>query len=714
MSADFSHRLNGLFSLKPCAYFCALAILAFNASAEDNSVVKNDLLVVTAAADAGDDDYQAPGVTTLGKMALKPREIAQSVSVIDREQIEKQNLQTLDEVMTRANGVTSAPFVKLTTAYYVRGFQIDSFEIDGVSALMGNMASSPQDMAIYEKIEILRGSNGLLHGMGNPAATVNMVRKHAPKENMAKFSLSAGSWDHYRGEADVGGLLNESGSIRGRVVVAWEDKDYFYDVSEQKTKLIYATVDADLTPETLLRVGAQYQTIDSVTNMSGVPMGKDGSDLHLPRKTYLDVDWDRFKWDTTRTFAGIEHQINDDWKAKFNIDYQQVRARLLYAGAWGNIDPATGDGAMLMGGAYKFRNEQLSFDSSLNGKIDGWGQQHDLIMGVSYSHASEEQFAADFEQQLNVPVNVYRWDPHSVPKPTIGQYSSPGATKTTQKGLYGMGRIKVADPLTLIVGARESWWELKSPGDKFTENAQLTPYGGVIWDFAPDWSWYSSYSTVYQPQSAKTKEGKMLKPVEGQTLETGVKTSLFNDSLNLSAAIYQIDLKNNPQIDPRYPTGGFNNYYISGGKVRSQGFELEGTGYISDFWNVTAGYTYTDTEYLDDTQNKGDSFNTLTPRHMLRVWSDYDLPWDDRKWSIGGGVQAQSEFSTTSSKVKLRQGGYAVYNARVGYQINEYWSAAMNINNLFDRRYYSGLFSPQWNNRYGEPRSLMFTLKADF
>nr|WP_314265856.1 hypothetical protein [uncultured Moellerella sp.] len=207
--------------------------------------------------------------------------------------------------MTRANGVTSAPFVKLTTAYYVRDFQIDSFEIDGVSALMGNMASSPQDMAIYEKIEILRGSNGLLHGMVNPAAIVNMVRKHAPKDNMAKFSLSAGSWEYYRGEADVGGLLNESGSIRGRVVVAWEDKDYFYDVSEQKTKLIYAAVDADLTPDTLLRVGAQYQTIDSVTNMSGVPMGKDGSDLHLPRKTYLNVDWDRFKWDTTRTFAGI-------------------------------------------------------------------------------------------------------------------------------------------------------------------------------------------------------------------------------------------------------------------------------------------------------------------------------------------------------------------------------------------------------------------------
>ncbi|EBK2214734.1 TonB-dependent siderophore receptor, partial [Salmonella enterica subsp. enterica serovar Schwarzengrund] len=209
-------------------------------------------------------------------------------------------------------GVTSAPFVLLTTAYYTRGFKVDSFELDGVPALLGNMASSPQDMAVYDRVEILRGSNGLLHGMGNPAATVNMVRKHAPHRDQANITLTAGSWNRYRAEADAGGLLNESGSVRGRVVVAWEDRDFFYDVSDQQTRLIYATVDADLTPDTLLRTGLQYQTIDSVTNMAGVPMAADGSDLHLPRDTYLDVSWDKFKWDTTRAFAQLEHQINDD------------------------------------------------------------------------------------------------------------------------------------------------------------------------------------------------------------------------------------------------------------------------------------------------------------------------------------------------------------------------------------------------------------------
>jgi outer membrane receptor for ferric coprogen and ferric-rhodotorulic acid len=129
------------------------------------------------------------------------------VSVIDHERIEQQNLFSLDEVMQQATGVTVQPFQLLTTAYYVRGFKINSFELDGVPAMLGETAGSPQDMAVYERVEILRGSNGLLHGSGNPAATVNLVRKRPQKAFAASTTLSGGTWDRYRGEVDVGGPL---------------------------------------------------------------------------------------------------------------------------------------------------------------------------------------------------------------------------------------------------------------------------------------------------------------------------------------------------------------------------------------------------------------------------------------------------------------------------------------------------------------------------
>ncbi|HBP1052234.1 TPA: TonB-dependent siderophore receptor [Pseudomonas aeruginosa] len=659
---------------------------------------------------------QPPGVTTLGKVPLKPRELPQSASVIDHERLEQQNLFSLDEAMQQATGVTVQPFQLLTTAYYVRGFKVDSFELDGVPALLGNTASSPQDMAIYERVEILRGSNGLLHGTGNPAATVNLVRKRPQREFAASTTLSAGRWDRYRAEVDVGGPLSASGNVRGRAVAAYEDRDYFYDVADQGTRLLYGVTEFDLSPDTLLTVGAQYQHIDSITNMAGVPMAKDGSNLGLSRDTYLDVDWDRFKWDTYRAFGSLEQQLGGGWKGKVSAEYQEADSRLRYAGSFGAIDPQTGDGGQLMGAAYKFKSIQRSLDANLNGPVRLFGLTHELLGGVTYAQGETRQDTARFLNLPNTPVNVYRWDPHGVPRPQIGQYTSPGTTTTTQKGLYALGRIKLAEPLTLVVGGRESWWDQDTPATRFKPGRQFTPYGGLIWDFARDWSWYVSYAEVYQPQADRqTWNSEPLSPVEGKTYETGIKGELADGRLNLSLAAFRIDLENNPQEDPDHPGPPNNPFYISGGKVRSQGFELEGTGYLTPYWSLSAGYTYTSTEYLKDSQNdSGTRYSTFTPRHLLRLWSNYDLPWQDRRWSVGGGLQAQSDYSVDYRGVSMRQGGYALVNMRLGYKIDEHWTAAVNVNNLFDRTYYQSLSNPNWNNRYGEPRSFNVSLRGEF
>ncbi|RPS62940.1 TonB-dependent siderophore receptor [Pseudomonas aeruginosa] len=659
---------------------------------------------------------QPPGVTTLGKVPLKPRELPQSASVIDHERLEQQNLFSLDEAMQQATGVTVQPFQLLTTAYYVRGFKVDSFELDGVPALLGNTASSPQDMAIYERVEILRGSNGLLHGTGNPAATVNLVRKRPQREFAASTTLSAGRWDRYRAEVDVGGPLSASGNVRGRAVAAYEDRDYFYDVADQGTRLLYGVTEFDLSPDTLLTVGAQYQHIDSITNMAGVPMAKDRSNLGLSRDTYLDVDWDRFKWDTYRAFGSLEQQLGGGWKGKVSAEYQEADSRLRYAGSFGAIDPQTGDGGQLTGAAYKFKSIQRSLDANLNGPVRLFGLTHELLGGVTYAQGETRQDTARFLNLPNTPVNVYRWDPHGVPRPQIGQYTSPGTTTTTQKGLYALGRIKLAEPLTLVVGGRESWWDQDTPATRFKPGRQFTPYGGLIWDFARDWSWYVSYAEVYQPQADRqTWNSEPLSPVEGKTYETGIKGELADGRLNLSLAAFRIDLENNPQEDPDHPGPPNNPFYISGGKVRSQGFELEGTGYLTPYWSLSAGYTYTSTEYLKDSQNdSGTRYSTFTPRHLLRLWSNYDLPWQDRRWSVGGGLQAQSEYGVDYRGVSMRQGGYALVNMRLGYKIDEHWTAAVNVNNLFDRTYYQSLSNPNWNNRYGEPRSFNVSLRGAF
>ncbi|MNP52694.1 Fe(3+)-pyochelin receptor precursor [compost metagenome] len=102
------------------------------------------------------------------------------------------------------------------------------------------------------------------------------------------------------------------------------------------------------------------------------------------------------------------------------------------------------------------------------------------------------------------------------------------------------------------------------------------------------------------------------------------------------------------------------------------------------------------------------------PRHLLRVWADYQLDGPLQRWSLGGGVNAQSDNHYQDRAAKTVQPGYAIWNARLGYQLDDNWSIAVNGNNLFDKHYYSSVGALAWGNFYGEPRNFMVTLKGDF
>ncbi|CUJ26698.1 Fe(III)-pyochelin receptor [Achromobacter xylosoxidans] len=687
--------------------------LALTAAGPVAAQASDDAATLPAVTVSGERDATAPA-PTMGKLPLTVRETPQSITVIGQEQMRQQNLQSLDEVMRHATGITVRPYQQLTTAYYARGFQVDSYEQDGVPVLMGNQAASPQDMAVYERVEILRGANGLLHGAGNPAATVNLVRKRPQREFAFSGALSAGSWDRYRAEADLGGPLNASGSVRGRLVTAFEDRGYFYDVADQKSALFYGIGEVDLGPDTVLSAGLQYQRIRSTTNMAGVPRYKDGGDIGLKRSTYLDAAWDRFNWNTTRVFADLEHRFGQGWSAKVSANYLTADSNLKYAGAYGAIDRQTGQGAALMGGAYKFDNTQASVDAYVSGPVQLFGRRHELLLGGNAQRTTTEQYTGQLLPALRVPVNVFDWDPRSVPEPGVGPYTSPGETRARQQGVYGMGRFSLADPLTLVLGGRMSWWNQDAPASRQRIDPEFTPYGGLIVDLDRQWSLYGSYAEVFQPQTQLTRDGQGLDPVTGTNYEAGIKGELMDGALNVSLAVFQIRQKNRAQQDPAWPCVGQNCYYVAGGEVRSRGFEAEASGNITPYWTVAAGYTFNTSKYLTDTQAGGQPFASFTPRHIFRLWTNYALPTMQRRLSVGGGLQVQSGYSTESGPVTLRQGGYALVDLRLAYRVDKHLTAALNVNNVFDRGYYQSLSGTAWNNRYGEPRNLMLTLRAEY
>lgn len=674
----------------------------------------------------------AARAATIGKGEQSLRDIPQSVSVVTRQRMDEQNLTTLDNVLGQVTGVTKEFRNYGHTAYYSRGFALDNFMIDGVPVgYYGGIGIAP-DTAIFDRIEVLRGAPGLLIGNGDPGGTVNMVRKRPLAEKQVQLTARAGSWDYYRLDGDVTGPLNEAGTLRGRLIAGYEDRHYFYNEAQSKLPLLYGMLEADIGENTVVAAGLRYQHYSQQGGRwaQGLPYATDGSDLGLPRSTSYGPSWTYFKSTVREVFGDISHRINDDWSIKLSGTYQlseREDAPIFTSAGSDAIDPVTLQSFALYGVDFedsKYRRRGV--DAQLHGKFDAWGQEHQVFVGANWQ--KEETLAyKDNRVSYASPllVNPSSPDLSALPRIYNRPYGTPLASMVTTQGFYGNVKLQVADPLKVILGGRVSWYENSNfGGSSFKETHEVTPYVAAILRLNDQWSLYGSYTDVFRPQSdAYTASGNALKPAVGSNYEAGIKGEFADGKLNTLFAIFRIDLDDIAQPDPQNrlscpgtpASGGCS---INGGKLKSEGFDAEVNGEILPRLQLFAGYTYNSAKYVRDrddmgnpSANEGGAYQSaFIPRQLFRSWMTYKLPGDWDKVTVGGGVNLQSEIYSKDSGIRYSQSGYAVWNAHASYRIDDRWTAALNINNLFDKHYYT-VADNRW---YGEPQSFMLTLRGNF
>ncbi|WIE48183.1 TonB-dependent siderophore receptor [Pseudomonas sp. GM17] len=677
------------------------------------------------------------GAVTIGKGQHSLRETPQSVTVMTRKMLDDQNLHSIDQVMEKTPGITVYDSTMGGKYFYSRGFRMSGqYQYDGVPLDMGNQYvqadSFSGDMAYYDRVEILRGAAGMMKGAGGTAGGVNFVRKRGQSTPQTEVTLSGGSWDNYRGQVDTGGPLNQSGTLRGRAVVAEQSRRYFIDDASRKDQVYYGALDFDLSPDTTLGLGIAYEDVDANPCWGGLPRYKDGSDLKLSRSTCLDPSWNTWRSKRTTVFGDLKHQLNDDWALKVAGVYTKNTQDIKYAFASGAVTPGV-DTTGMLGSLYDYDQVDYGLDAYLDGKFTAFGLQHELVVGVNGSRADKDDFfsVAFLPQQQN----VFNPDRH-IPKPDDSYFienstrGGPVKTVTEQRGLYSTLRLKLAEPLTFVVGGRVSWYRSKSDSvflnsgtsehARSTETGQVTPFAGLLLDLNDNLTAYASYAEIFTPQgNYRSQSGSALKPLVGESYELGIKGEWFDGRLNSSFNLFQTVQKDQAQTDYNSSCASSDGYcYLNSGKVRAQGFEAEISGEVIERLQLLAGYTYTQTKTLDDIDSglNGAAFNSYVPRHMLRLWGDYALDGAFERFSIGAGVNAQSDNFRVSqvTNEKITQAGYAVWNGRIGYRIDDTWSLALNGNNLFDKRYYSTIGIESFGNYYGDPRNFTMTLKAQF
>ncbi|MBB3324373.1 ferric-rhodotorulic acid/ferric-coprogen receptor FhuE [Atlantibacter sp. RC6] len=686
-----------------------------------------DTVLVEASADSGpaeeSQDYSVKTTAAGTKMLLVQRDIPQSVSVVSKQRMQDQQLQSLGDVLSNTTGISASVADSDRVSYYSRGFLIDNYMVDGIPTFFEtrwNLGDALSDTALLERVEIVRGATGLMTGPGNPSAAVNMVRKHADsREFTGNVSAEYGSWDKQRYVADVQSPLTDDGRIRGRMIAGYQNNDSWLDRYNNEKKFFYGVLDVDLTAMTSFSVGYEYQDInvDSQT-WGGLPrwytdgslVGHNKHDSTAPNWAYNDKDFNK-------VFATLKQRFENNWELTLNATHTEMNldSKALYLD--GLVDKSTGMMESYYGASYPVvggtgyntgKRKVDALDLYASGPYELLGRQHQLMVGANYSK--------QHNRYLNSWANIGPDDLGSYydyngnfPETQWGDLAVAQDDKIHIKSAYTATRISLADPLHLIVGARYTKWS----SDTLTQNIEknnTTPYAGLVFDINENWSTYASYTSVFQPQTVRDINGKYLSPITGNNYELGVKSDWMDSRLTTSLAVFRIEQDNlgvtTGQVIPG--SAGESAYAEADGTV-SKGVEFEVNGAITDYWQMTVGAT----RYVAEDRD-GNAFNPNLPRTTVKLFTSYNLPML-QQLTVGGGVNWQNRVyqnvATPYGTFRAEQGSYALVDLFGRYQVNKNFAIQANLNNLFDKEYDTNI---EQSYIYGAPRNFSVTANYSF
>ncbi|HEY7772220.1 MAG TPA: TonB-dependent siderophore receptor [Marinagarivorans sp.] len=658
------------------------------------------------------------------RLPFAVRELPQSVSEISRDFMDNMAITNINDVMMNVTGVNVTLYDSQRPLYFARGFQITDFQVDGIPTY-SNLTNQEYDTALYQSIEVIRGANGLISGTGDPSATVNMIRKRPGKAWDTELAASVGSWNTRRVEADITAPLTKDGSVRSRVVVAYQDGDSYRDrYSEDKTAVL-GVLEADLTTDTTVALGYQNQDNNPVGTIWGtVPIfAADGSEAKFPVSTSFAPEWTQWQRESSTLFVDLSHRFNDVWNLRASVNRTEGDVNSLRVYALGYPDRETGGGMNLLSSMQAVEDTRDSLDIFLTGGYSAFGREHELIFGANISeHSSEAQdYSIDEPWQYEVP---NAWDYNGeAPRPNYQRTGSYDITTTQQRGIYAANRFRITDALSFIGGARLSSWETKKDNFDVTGNyddttgdfdvsGEVTPYAGLTYDLSETLTVYTSYTDVFSPQGNKDKNGNVLEPVVGSNLELGLKGSFYNQQLMTAVALFNTKKDNFAVQDPSVPSNfvqpdGTPGASIAVDGTESQGVELDINGQLNDQWTINAGYTYVDTK-----RKETDRIWTNLPEHTLQLSSHYQLSGALEKLQLGGGVNWQSKTvgygvsHPSENDATYTQDPYSLVNFYATWQFNEQFKATFSGTNLLDETYWANI---DYAN-YGEPRNVSLRL----
>lgn len=687
---------------------CTAFALQMNLVAKDqDKAISLDSMTVVEQRD----NRESTGATGL---ALDIKQTPQSISAMGQEEMAIHGVTSTNRALELMTGIDVQQYETNRATFNSRGYEIQLTQIDGMGTTNDYATViGEHDTFMYEKIELIRGANGLLTGVGNSSGTINYIRKRPLNKDEGLINVTGGSHKNFRGAVDYNKVFTKKGNWAGRIVFAREDKEsHIRDLKNERTS-IYGVVDGQIGNNGVLTMGMSYQKNDQDSPMWGSLTLNylNGGYADFPDSSSTSANWTYWDTETKNAFVEYLHDLGNSFTAKITYNWNKFEdeTKLLYA--YTNAGGLNDDNTGLIGWPYAGFTEKSSkvLDMNLNGDFEAFGNTHTLLTGISYTDEDSSTYSRDALSGGFLPLPAFQFYDGSVYKePVFGTKQKRGSGDKKLTRLYLASRIQLNDSLHTILGLNSI--KLKREGSSIFGNAptntnypdlkKTSPYFGLTYDITPNILAYASYSDIFQNQDETDYNGKYLDPMKGVNYEIGLKSEFFDKRLLTTFALFTTEQEGlATRASGLNPQGQF---YYTPKDVNSKGFEIEAAGQISENSRIGIGLTR-----LKLSDVNGQETSPWIPRTLIK------LRFDTKLSKIPGlkvGMNGKWK-SGTYRQGGAKQDSYFLANAFSSYEINKKATLRLNVDNLFDKKYVTGI---AYGGIYGSPRKARLSLEYKF
>ena len=704
----------------PPAHRSTLLVLAALASLESGAAAAQETLspvtVTGHSAPEADSEYRPTRSSTFTKTDTPLKEVPASITVVPAQLMKDQAMRSLADVIRYVPGASVHQGEGNRDQFILRGVSTTAdLYVDGVR----DDAQVFRDLYNLERVEVLKGTAGMIFGRGGAGGVINRVTKQPVFGGVREASLTLGSWDQRRATLDVGDTIGAAAAWRLNAVA--EKSGSFRDGVDLDRWAVNPTVSFLLGPRSTITFGYEHLRDDRTADR-GIP-AQNGRPVDTDPSTFFgNADQSHALSVVDGAYAVLDHEFGGGMRFRntlrathYDKFYQNVypdNANASSVNAAGNLRLA----------AYNNANQRTNVfnQSDLTWKLSTGAIEHSLLAGLEVGRQdSTNKRNTGFFGPLASDVLIVV--PASAPFATAVRFQPNGSdadndVRADIVGVYVQDQVTFSPEWKAVAGLRYDHFRTTfddrrttvAPTDLARSDNGLSPRFGVIWSPTAGSTYYASYSYSFLPsgeQLSLAPNTADLAPERAQNYEIGAHWDVL-PGLALSAAIFRLDRDDVRSPDPANP-----GFFVKTGQQRTEGIELALQGEVTPRWLVYGGYSYLNGRITKTTSTAvAGAKLQLVPEHQLSLWNRVSF---GPSWAAGLGVVYQSSsFATLDNQVELP--GFARADAALYYTFGDGKTRlALNVENLFDRNYYP---TADGNNNIspGAPRNVRVTMSTAF